>query len=107
MLEAIHPDIRLGELFDKIRHVLLFPGFTPNNIAGVFVWRLIVYYAFSKEQGEQDYVALRYAVMDKHDYLNVNCEVNVYSIEVFFDADSDELVAFIDALLNYDSSTTR
>lgn len=104
LLEALDPDTRLGEVFDKIRGVLLFPGLDPINSAGVFVWRLIGYYAFSSEQGEQDYVALSYAVMDKHDYLSVNCDVNVDSIEVFFDAAGDEVVAFVDALLNYEAA---
>lgn len=106
LLAALDPDGRLGEFFDKVKGVLLDPD-NPDPIsraAGVFTWRLIAWLAFSKQQGEQDYTALSYAVMDTHDYLDVSCNVNVDSVEVFFAADSDELIAFVDALLAYEAA---
>jgi len=53
---------------------------------------------FVGQQSERDYKALSYAVMDQKDYLNISCEVNVESVEVFFDAVDDRLIAFIDQL---------
>src|SRR5260370_38217883 len=40
--------------------------------------------------------------MDGHDYLDQSCDVNVDSIEVFFDASDPMLVAFVDALLVFE-----
>jgi hypothetical protein len=40
--------------------------------------------------------------MDRHDYTDLSCQVNVDSIEVFFDATDPMLLAFVDALLAYE-----
>lgn len=53
-------------------------------------------------QKEQDYDAVSYAMMDVHDYRDVNCNVNVDSVEVFFDALDDRVIAFVDALIAFE-----
>ena len=47
--------------------------------------------------------------MDRHNYLDKSCEVNVDSIEVFFDPTDKEnkLIAFIDALIAYEISQEK
>lgn len=106
LLKAIGSDDRLGELFDKVRGVLLNPD-NPDPIsraAGVFTWRMIAFLAFRSQQAPQDYTAQSYAVLDQHDYLDQSCNVNVDSVEVFFDAEGDEVIAFVDALLAFESA---
>lgn len=106
LVALLDPHARLGEVFDAVRGVLLSP-YNPDPIsgaAGVFMWRLIAFIAFKSQQGDRAYTALSYAVMDQHDYRNISCEVNVDSVEVFFDADGDELIAFVDALLAYEAA---
>lgn len=43
--------------------------------------------------------AISYAAMDEHDYQNVSCVAPGDSIEIFFDAESPQLVDFIDLAL--------
>jgi hypothetical protein len=40
--------------------------------------------------------------MDRHDYHDKNCNVNVDSIEVFFDATDPNLITFVDQLIGYE-----
>jgi hypothetical protein len=42
--------------------------------------------------------------MDGHDYFDRSCNVNVDSIEVFFDATDPMLIAYVDALLAFEIS---
>ena len=42
--------------------------------------------------------------MDGHDYFDRSCNVNVDSIEVFFDATDPMLIAYVDALLAFESA---
>ena len=111
MLQILHDILdhfdmgdRFGETMNKIKNALLDP-LIPDPIsraAGLFVWQLINYKAFSSQQGDQDYEAISYAVMDQHDYLDQGCFLNVDSVEVFFDSVDDRLVGFIDALINFE-----
>ncbi len=104
ILDAIDDDTRFGEVMEVAKNRLL----DPNNpdpaarAAGLFTWQLIYYLAFVGQQSERDYNALSYAVMDQKDYLNISCEVNVESVEVFFDAIDDRLIAFIDQLILFE-----
>ncbi len=105
LLEELGENARLGEVLDALRHLLLETLPDPvGRAAGVFAWRVIAYGIFSSQQDARTYTALSYAVMDQKDYKNIGCEVNVDSIEVFFDADGDEVVAFVDALLAYEDA---
>ena len=54
------------------------------------------------QQKEQDWTAISYAVMDGHNYRDKSCEVNVNSVEVFFDATSSNLITFVDRLLKFE-----
>jgi hypothetical protein len=63
---------------------------------------MIYYLAFSSQQDERDFSAVGYAVMDEHDYLDTCQDINVDSIEVFFDATDDRLIAFIDELIAFE-----
>lgn len=104
ILDAFEDDTRFGETMENIKNTLLAPN-DPNparRAVGILIWQLIVYKAFESEQDDQDFDAISYAMMDRKDYLNMSCEVNVDSIEVFFDAVDDRLIAFVDALIAYE-----
>jgi hypothetical protein len=95
---------RLAQQAEQIKNKLLDPH-EPDPLkraAGMFVWQLIAYLIFQSQQGDKDYAAISYAVMDEHDYLDSSCDVNVDSVEVFFDAVDFRLIAFVDALLAYE-----
>ncbi len=104
ILDQFNLNDRLAQQVELIKNKLLNP-LEPNPLnraAGLFVWQLFAYAIFQLEQSDRDYEAISYAVMDQHDYLDSSCEVNVDSIEVFFDAADDRLIAFVDALLAYE-----
>jgi hypothetical protein len=104
ILNAIGDQTRLGEEMNHLRSVLLDPPISDPHAkaAGLFVWQLIALKVFELLQKEQDYEAISYAIMDRRDYLNISCEVNGDSIEVFFDVVDDRLIAFIDALIAFE-----
>ncbi len=98
---ASESDPRFGQSMERLRDQLLSdPG---NRAAGILVWQMIASQAFSQQQADRDYEALSYAVMDGHDYLDLSCAVNVDSIEVFFAATDPMAIAFVDALLAFES----
>lgn len=104
ILDAFDDDTRLGEHMENIKNELLAPD-DPDparRAAGLFAWQLIAYAAFSSEQGDLDFEAISYAMMDRKDYRNISCEVNVDSVEVFFSQADDRLIAFVDALIAYE-----
>jgi hypothetical protein len=101
---------RFGQVMNDLRDALLNP---PDplpfpitvflaRLAGILVWQIIVYEVFRSQQENADFEAISYAVMDGHDYFDKSCNVNVDSIEVFFDAKDPMLIAFIDALLAFE-----
>ena len=60
---------------------------------------------FESEQKDRDYVAISYAVMDGHDYLDRSCFGNAESIEIFFDAARPDIYcAFADAALAFEAA---
>lgn len=93
---------RLGQTMNDLKDSLLNQPDPAQRAAGLFIWQLIVFKLFSSQQGDHDYEAISYAVMDGHDYLDQSCDVNVDSIEVFFDATDPMLIAFVDALLVFE-----
>lgn len=104
LLDALGADDRLGETMEKIKRTLLDPN-EPDpakRAAGLFAWQLIAYQVFQALQGDQDAAALSYAIMEGHDYLDVSCQHNVASVEVFFDANDSRLIAFVDALIAFE-----
>jgi hypothetical protein len=104
LLDDLGVDDRLGEAMEKIKNKLLDPN-EPDpakRAAGLFAWQMIAYAVFQSLQGDQDAAALSYAIMEGHDYLDVSCQHNVASTEVFFDANDSRLIAFIDALINFE-----
>ncbi len=104
ILDHFDDDTRLGEHMENVKNELLDPD-EPDPLkraAGLFTWQLIAYKAFESQQDDLDFDAISYAMMDRKDYLNISCEVNVDSVEVFFDAVDDRLIAFVDALIAYE-----
>ncbi|MDT0168435.1 hypothetical protein [Pseudarthrobacter sp. BRE9] len=112
LLEAFDADDRFGEHMEKIKNELLDPN-EPDPLkraAGLFAWQLIVLLGFRGQQGDRDYEAINYAVLDQKDYCNISCEVNVDSVgrsssgrvEVFFNAVDHRLLTFVDALIAYE-----
>jgi hypothetical protein len=94
---------RNGEVMAEVESVLLDHDDPAMKAAGIFIWQAIAFKVFSGRQEDQDYTAISYAVMDQHNYLDASCEVNVDSIEVFFEANDPMLLAFVDELLAYES----
>jgi hypothetical protein len=90
---------RLGQVLDSLRSALL--GDPATRAAGMVVWSAISAKVFESMQSEPEFSALSYAVMDTHDYTDVSCQVNVDSVEVFFDAADPNLIAFVDRLLQF------
>ena len=95
-------DSRFGQVMNDIRSTLLSSPDPAVRLAGLVVWQMIVFKAFSDQQSPSDFEAISYAVMDGHDYFDHSCNVNVDSIEVFFDATDPMLIAFVDSLLAFE-----
>lgn len=93
---------RFGQEMNDVRDTLLNRSDPMERAAGLLVWQMIAFEVFSSQQGKADFEAISYAVMDGHDYFDQSCNVNVESIEVFFDATDPMLIAFVDALLNFE-----
>ncbi len=93
---------RLGQAMDIIRDLLLDRSDPGELTIGTYLWHAIAYKVFEALQGEHDFSAISYAVMDRHDYVQQSCDVNVESVEVFFAADDPMLIAFIDALISFE-----
>jgi hypothetical protein len=104
LLEHFDADDRFGEHMENIKNRLLDPNENDPALraAGLFAWQLIVYLGFQAQQSDRDYEAISYAVTDQKDYRNISCEVNVDSVEVFFDSVDHRLITFVDALLAYE-----
>ena len=94
---------RLGQVLNDLRRTLLDQPTPERRAAGIFVWRAIGLKLFESQQSQLDYEAISYAVMDGHDYLDKSCNVNVDSVEVFFDATDSNLIAFVDRVLQFES----
>lgn len=93
---------RLGGVLNVLRDQLLNRSDPAERAAGLLAWQLIAYQIFKSQQADMDYEAISYAVMDTHDYRDVSCQVNVDSIEVFFDATDARFIAFVDALIAFE-----
>ncbi|WP_127571984.1 hypothetical protein [Georgenia faecalis] len=105
LLEEAGADDTLGEWMEKLKDTLLDPDADPaTRAAGLFVWQMISLEIFEMMQKDRDYDALSYAVMDQRGYLDISCEVNVSSMEAFFDARDPRLVAFVDALIAFETN---
>lgn len=94
---------RLGQVLDDLRSALLSQPTSETRAAGIFVWRAIALEIFNNQQKPQTYEAISYAVMDLHNYFDKSCNVNVDSVEVFFNATDPRLVAFVDRVLKFES----
>jgi hypothetical protein len=101
-LLASQSDPRFGQTLNKLKDILLNQSDPGKRAAGILIWQMIAFKIFSSQQADRDYEAISYAVMDGHDYLDKSCDVNVDSIEVFFDAADPMVVAFVDALLAFE-----
>jgi hypothetical protein len=105
LLKEVAGDERLGEVLSHVKNTLLDPNASETaRGAGLLAWQHISYNVFDSQQSIRDYDAVSYAVMDVHDYLDIGCLVNVNSVEVFFNAEDDRLIAFIDALILFETN---
>lgn len=93
---------RLGQAMEQVKNALLTRNDPAEKAAGLFAWQMIAYQLFVSQQGDQDYEAISYAVMDQHDYPDVSCNVHAESVEVFFDASDPMLLAYVDALIAFE-----
>ena len=104
IVDHLTPANRFAETMNGIKDKLLnpIPPDRARRAAGVFVWQFICFGAFATQQDNNTYEAISYAVMDQHDYKDITCNINVDSVEVFFDSVDDRLIAYIDSLINYE-----
>ncbi len=104
VLDDMDDDTRFGEVMETLKNKLLDPEETDPaaRAAGLFTWQLIYYWTFAAQQKEHQFTAMSYAVMDVHDYRIRTCAANGQSVEIFFEGTDDRLVAFIDALINFE-----
>lgn len=93
---------RIGELFDRLRSLLLDHDDPTLRRMGAWMWGVIARAVFRGQQASDDYEAVSYAVLDQADYVDESLSVNVASTEAFFDADSPALPAFIEALVAFE-----
>jgi hypothetical protein len=92
----------LGNVLNDVGNALLNRSDPTEREAGMLIWQMIGYELFSQQQSNSDCTSISYAMMDGNDYLDASCNVNIDSIEVFFDAADPMLPAFVDALLAFE-----
>jgi len=97
-------DTTMGEVFNDLLEFIMNNPLIPDEHA-IMLIRCIFNEVFKGEQSDRDYVALGYAVMDGHNYLDRSCNPNVESIEVFFDASNPSLYcSYVDAILSFEKA---
>ncbi len=101
-IEASGHESLAGSLDKAIKAITDNPAI-PDEL-GIMIIRAIFHEAFKSQQGDRDFVALSYAVMDTHDYTDRSCFTNAASIEVFFDASRPDLYcAYVDQILSFEA----
>ena len=97
-------DASLAETIDTgIKIIEAIPGL-PQDLK-VMLLRAVFLKVFESQQKDRDYVAINYAVMDGHDYLDRSCFGNAESIEIFFDAKRPDIYcSFVDAALAFEAA---
>jgi hypothetical protein len=97
-------DASLAQTLDAgIKAIEGVPG--VPDIVKIMALRVLFLQVFESQQGKLDMVAISYAVMDAHDYLDRSCMGNAESIEIFFDARKpDVYCAFVDAVLAFEAA---
>ena len=103
-LDAAGDDTSLAGAADAvIKAIDAIPGI-PTEFK-VMLLRIVFKKLFESQQDNRDYVAISYAVMDGHDYLDRSCFGNAESIEIFFDASRpDVYCSFVDAVLAFEAA---
>jgi hypothetical protein len=97
-------DASLAGSLDKGIKAITSNPLIPHELA-IMIIRAIFHEAFKSQQGNRDYVALSYAVMDAHDYTDRSCFGNAESLEVFFDASRPDLYcAYVDQILSFEAA---
>lgn len=97
-------DVSLTQVVDAVVTKLLNDPDIPRPIA-LMVVRTIFLKIFETQQGQRDFVALSYAVMDTHDYKDRSCFGNAHSIEVFFDASRPDIYCtYVDQILAFEAA---
>jgi hypothetical protein len=93
-----------GRSLRQVRGALL--DYDDDHVRGVGlrIWRAVVYQLFKGQQADQDYEALSYVVMDGHNYRDNSSNVNVESMEAFFDATDPALIKFVDDLITFQAA---
>lgn len=92
----------LGDALDDLRNVLLNHEWF-RTAAGLAIWRRLSEQIFTSQQFDLDYEAISYAVMDGNNYPDLSSNVDVQSLEVFFDATDPMLIDFIDSLIEFEA----
>ena len=96
-------DQSLAAVIDKGVKAIVDNPAIPSAL-GVMIIRAIFDLVFKSQQSNRDFVAISYAVMDTHDYLDRSCFGNAESLEVFFDATRPDLYcAYVDEVLSFEA----
>lgn len=96
-------DVSISAVVDKILRSIKNNPLIPDVLA-LMIIRSIFDVVFRAMQGTRDFVAVSYAVMDTHDYLDRACYGNVESLEIFFDASRPDIYcAYIDDVLAFEA----
>jgi hypothetical protein len=92
----------LGQVLNNLRSSLLGSSNPLQRAAGIIVWRAIANAVFQSQQSPGTTNAISYAILDGWNYTDLSCSENVRSMEVFFDAADQNLIAFVNRLLQFE-----
>jgi hypothetical protein len=106
LLEEIDDDSTLADTMEVAHRAFVTAREQIGGPAATFAWRMFVNGLFKLLQKDgEEMEAISYAILENHDYLDRNCNVELDSLEVFFDARGDrgqKLIPYIDALIAHE-----
>lgn len=98
----IDDDVRLGQILDSIREIILGPEDGHHTSVRILLWQHVMYILFKNQVKPGQGTEISYAMLDSYDYLDKGCFRPGDSIEVFFDANDPKVISYIDALLDFE-----
>jgi hypothetical protein len=100
LIDALDAEDTLADALNDVRTAIMGVSEHTGLPAPTFVWRLLVNLLFRKLQTDGEQIeGISYAILENHDYLDQSCNVDVDSLEVFFDGEGERLIPYIDALI--------
>jgi hypothetical protein len=100
VLDELEAGDTLADALDDVRTAIMGVSKHTGLPAPTFVWRLLIATLFRTLQTDGEQIeGISYAILENHDYLDRTCNVDVDSLEVFFNAEGERLIPYIDALI--------